>query len=304
MRRHAGGRGGALDKVAVPLGIDRAAAARGIVRIANNNMVNALKLVSLNRGHDPRDFTLVAFGGGGGMHAVALAAELGVRKVDRAAHAAVFSAWGMMMSDLRRDYFITRLADLRHGAATGIDAAIGETTAQARRAIRRRRRRSPADKLAIQGLRRNAATRTRSTPSKCCRGTAVTGGTRCDRGEIPETCTSANTPTASTRRSRLSACIWCRRRRGRQADMATERQSTGAPLQIALKRPPRRRLRARGHPRSRDLRRRPHAARHGVRAARRSSRIAAPPIVLHPGNAVEIDGYGNIHIELGLEGAA
>ena len=44
-------------------------------------MVNALKLVSLNRGHDPRDFTLVAFGGGGGMHGVALAAELGVRKV-------------------------------------------------------------------------------------------------------------------------------------------------------------------------------------------------------------------------------
>jgi N-methylhydantoinase A len=44
-------------------------------------MVNALKLVSLNRGHDPRDFTLVAFGGGGAMHAVALAGELGVTKV-------------------------------------------------------------------------------------------------------------------------------------------------------------------------------------------------------------------------------
>ena len=44
-------------------------------------MINALKLVSLNRGYDPRDFTLVAFGGGGGMHAVALAQELGIRKV-------------------------------------------------------------------------------------------------------------------------------------------------------------------------------------------------------------------------------
>ena len=51
------------------------------MRIANNNMINALKLVSVNRGYDPRDFTLVAFGGGGGMHAVALAAELGIRKV-------------------------------------------------------------------------------------------------------------------------------------------------------------------------------------------------------------------------------
>ena len=83
------------------------------MRIANNNMVNALKLVSLNRGFDPRDFTLVAFGGGGAMHAVALAQELGVRKVVVPAGAAVFSAWGMMMSDLRRDYFVTRLADLK-----------------------------------------------------------------------------------------------------------------------------------------------------------------------------------------------
>ena len=83
-------------------------------------MVNALKLVSLNRGHDPRDFTLVAFGGGGAMHAVALAAELGVRKVVVPAGASVFSAWGMMMSDLRRDYFVTRLADLKPGAAAGI----------------------------------------------------------------------------------------------------------------------------------------------------------------------------------------
>ena len=63
------------------LGVDRHEAARGIVRIANNNMINALKLVSVNRGYDPRDFTLVAFGGGGGMHAVALAAELGMQKV-------------------------------------------------------------------------------------------------------------------------------------------------------------------------------------------------------------------------------
>lgn len=55
--------------------------ARGVVRLANDNMVNALKLVSLSRGHDPRELTLMAFGGGGAMHAVALAQELGVRKV-------------------------------------------------------------------------------------------------------------------------------------------------------------------------------------------------------------------------------
>jgi N-methylhydantoinase A len=102
----------ALAPLADALGIDRDEVARGVVRIANNNMINALKLVSVNRGHDPRDFTLVAFGGGGGMHACALASELGIRKVVIPRAADVFSAWGMLMSDLRRDYFVTRLMSL------------------------------------------------------------------------------------------------------------------------------------------------------------------------------------------------
>ncbi len=122
----------AIKAVGDKLGVDTNEAARGIIRIANNNMVNALKLVSLNRGHDPRDFTLVAFGGGGGMHAVALATELGVKKVIVPAGAAVFSAWGMMMSDLRRDYFVTRLAELKPGSAAGIEALFAETEALAR----------------------------------------------------------------------------------------------------------------------------------------------------------------------------
>jgi len=121
----------ALADVAGKLGVSIDEAARGIIRIANNNMVNALKLVSLNRGHDPRDFTLVAFGGGGAMHGVALAGELGVGKVVVPAGASVFSAWGMMMSDLRRDYFVTRLADLKTGAAVGIEGLFAETEARA-----------------------------------------------------------------------------------------------------------------------------------------------------------------------------
>lgn len=121
----------AIRAVGERLGVEPDEAARGIIRIANNNMVNALKLVSLNRGHDPRDFTLVAFGGGGAMHAVALAQELGVKKVVVPAAASVFSAWGMMMSDLRRDYFVTRLADLKAGAADGIEAVFAETEERA-----------------------------------------------------------------------------------------------------------------------------------------------------------------------------
>ncbi len=122
----------ALEEIGSKLGVSADEVARGIVRIANNNMVNALKLVSLNRGHDPRDFTLVAFGGGGAMHAVALGQELGVKKVVIPTGAAVFSAWGMMMSDLRRDYFLTKLVDLADGAAATIEAVFAETEALAR----------------------------------------------------------------------------------------------------------------------------------------------------------------------------
>ncbi|MYF46407.1 MAG: hydantoinase/oxoprolinase family protein [Rhodobacteraceae bacterium] len=115
-----------INAIGKKLGVDAREAARGIVRIANNNMVNALKLVSLNRGFDPRDFTLVAFGGGGGMHAVALAQELGVGKIVIPANSAVFSAWGMTMSDLRRDYFVTCLTDLNEGTAEHIEATFRE----------------------------------------------------------------------------------------------------------------------------------------------------------------------------------
>ena len=121
----------ALNAVGAKLGVDTDEAARGIIRIANNNMVNALKLVSLNRGHDTRDFTLLAFGGGGAMHAVALGQELQVKKVVVPAAASVFSAWGMMMSDLRRDFFVTQLADLTEGAGRVIEGVFAQAEAQA-----------------------------------------------------------------------------------------------------------------------------------------------------------------------------
>jgi len=102
----------ALDRLATTLSTGRQEAARGIIRIANNNMVNAIKLISVNRGHDPRDFTLIAFGGGGGMHACALAKELGIKKAVIPSLSGVFSAWGMLLSDLRRDYLQTQIVEL------------------------------------------------------------------------------------------------------------------------------------------------------------------------------------------------
>lgn len=122
----------ALTRLGAKMGVSATQAAEGIVRIANANMVNALKLVSLNRGFDPRDFSLLAFGGGGAMHGVALAQELGVGKVIVPQAASVFSAWGMMMSDLRRDYFVTRLVALAPGNAATLETLFAEAEAGAR----------------------------------------------------------------------------------------------------------------------------------------------------------------------------
>ena len=111
----------AFDKLRKRLGGSHEEIARGVIRIANANMINALKLVSLNKGFDPRDFSLVAFGGGGAMHAVELGEELMVPKVIIPAASSVFSAWGMLMTDLRRDFLQTRVTRLN-----GIDADVIE----------------------------------------------------------------------------------------------------------------------------------------------------------------------------------
>ncbi|MCF6196591.1 MAG: hydantoinase/oxoprolinase family protein [Emcibacter sp.] len=98
----------AFAPIMAGLGVSLIEAARGVVRIANANMTNALRLVSTNKGYDPRDFALIAFGGGGAMHAVALAEELKIPKVIVPVNSSVFSAWGMLLTDLRRDYLQTR----------------------------------------------------------------------------------------------------------------------------------------------------------------------------------------------------
>ncbi|WP_282172206.1 hydantoinase/oxoprolinase family protein [Cytobacillus firmus] len=101
------------EKVADHFGMSVEDAALGIIRIANSNMLNALKLISVRKGHNPREFSLVAFGGGGSMHAPALAKELGVKKVIVPVASSVFSAWGMLMTDLRHDYIQTYIRRLK-----------------------------------------------------------------------------------------------------------------------------------------------------------------------------------------------
>ncbi|MEZ5401227.1 MAG: hydantoinase/oxoprolinase family protein [Bryobacteraceae bacterium] len=94
----------ALGAVAEELGLSVDEAAAGIVRVANANMERAIRAVSLERGHDPREFTLVAFGGGGGLHACELASQLGMPAVLAPRFAEGLSALGMLLADAVRDY--------------------------------------------------------------------------------------------------------------------------------------------------------------------------------------------------------
>ena len=100
--------------------------ANGIIRLVNANMISALKLVSVRRGHDPRDFVLVAAGGGGAMHAAALGAELQVKRVVVPPHSGVFSAWGMGLAEARADAAQTRVLEASTSTAPELDAVFTE----------------------------------------------------------------------------------------------------------------------------------------------------------------------------------
>jgi N-methylhydantoinase A len=98
----------ALHKqIGAPLGLDAQAAAAAVLRVANDRMAGAVRMVSLSRGHDPRDFALFAFGGAGPLHAVALARELGIPKVLIPARPGLTNALGCVVADLRHDFVAT-----------------------------------------------------------------------------------------------------------------------------------------------------------------------------------------------------
>ena len=95
--------------VAKSLKLDVPSLAEGIVRVANANMERAIRVVSVERGHDPRRFSLVAFGGAGGMHACEIAQSMEIGTVMVPKHAGVLSALGMLAADVTRDYSATVL---------------------------------------------------------------------------------------------------------------------------------------------------------------------------------------------------
>ena len=101
-----------IDPLARSLGLQREAAARAIVDLADENMTNAVRLLTIERGIDPRDFVLVAFGGAGPLHAAAIAAKLGIRRVVVPPHPGLCSAFGAALARLRVER--VRTLGLRH----------------------------------------------------------------------------------------------------------------------------------------------------------------------------------------------
>src|SRR5229473_2949092 len=123
------------ERVAKPLGMNVTAAADGILRVAATAMSYAVKGVTTERGLDVGDFVLVAYGGAGPLHAVQVAREIGIRTVIVPTAPGVFSAFGMLFSDLRYDFVRTWFTPLEDAPFDRIEATYRELENQGRKAI-------------------------------------------------------------------------------------------------------------------------------------------------------------------------
>ena len=122
----------AIDRIAEPLGYSRAEAATGILRVMRANMAGAIRLVSVKRGHDPRDFALVAFGGAGPLYAVELARELGIPEVIVPFRPGLGSAMGVLHVEVRHDFVQSIFATNERFDVGEINDAFAQLEARAR----------------------------------------------------------------------------------------------------------------------------------------------------------------------------
>src|SRR5262244_962850 len=127
---------GVKEKIADPLKLDTVAAAQAIIEIAIAKMSLAVREVSVEKGFDPRDFALVASGGAGPLHVLAIARELHIPKVIVPLFPSHFSALGMLLADERHDFIRTFYCDLAGLDFAALRAAYGEMAAEARASLR------------------------------------------------------------------------------------------------------------------------------------------------------------------------
>ena len=122
---------GAVDDVAKSFGLTRQSAADAIIRVANANMSDAVRLISISRGYDPRDFALVAFGGAGALHGVAIARELSIPAVIVPPNPGVTSALGCLLVDVQHDFSESYLAGIAEADPAAIEAAFARLEKEA-----------------------------------------------------------------------------------------------------------------------------------------------------------------------------
>lgn len=114
----------AVGRLADSLNISKTEAADGVFRIINTNMLNGIRVVSVEKGNDPREFALLSFGGAGGCHATAIIEELEIDRVIVPPTAAAFSAFGLLCTDLRRDFVATVYTTLATVKATELHKTV------------------------------------------------------------------------------------------------------------------------------------------------------------------------------------
>jgi N-methylhydantoinase A len=119
------------EHVCKPMNLNLQEAALGVVTIANANMLRILRLVSIERGHDPRDFTLVAYGGAGPLHATMLAEKLAIRRVIVPRIPGLFSALGLLNADVTTDFVETLMVTLTPENLDSLNAALDRLSAKA-----------------------------------------------------------------------------------------------------------------------------------------------------------------------------
>ena len=121
----------AIDRLAKQLGMDTLSTAQGILAVVTANMAKAIRVISVQRGHDPRDYTLAAFGGAGPLHAARLAKELDIGKILVPRNPGILCAMGLLLTDLRADFAATRLTTLADAAIPTIAEAFRTLQARA-----------------------------------------------------------------------------------------------------------------------------------------------------------------------------
>ena len=121
----------AIDRLASALGMERMATAAGIISVVTANMARAIRVISVQRGYDPRDYALMAFGGAGPLHAARLARELDISRILVPRNPGILCAMGLLLTDLRADFAVTRLSLLAPSALPGVRDSFSELDAMA-----------------------------------------------------------------------------------------------------------------------------------------------------------------------------